>query len=42
MLTKLCHRVPRWYNTHRSHLSPDRLTLDEAYFVGLPQLKIAV
>ena len=30
-----------WYNTHRAHSSLDRLTPDEAYFAGLPQLKQA-
>jgi len=30
-----------WYNTHRSHSSLERLTPDEAYFAGLPQLKLA-
>ena len=30
-----------WYNAHRTHSSLDRLTPDEAYFAGLPQLKIA-
>ncbi len=30
-----------WYNTHRLHSSLDRLTPDEAYFAGLPQLKAA-
>ena len=29
-----------WYNAHRAHSSLDRLTPDEAYFAGLPQLKI--
>ena len=30
-----------WYNAHRAHSSLDRLTPDEAYFAGLPQLKKA-
>jgi putative transposase len=30
-----------WYNTQRPHSSVDRLTPDEAYFAGLPQLKQA-
>jgi putative transposase len=30
-----------WYNAHRSHSSLERLTPDEAYFAGLPQLKLA-
>jgi putative transposase len=30
-----------WYNAHRSHASLDRLTPDEAYFAGLPQMKLA-
>jgi putative transposase len=30
-----------WYNTQRSHSSLDRLTPDEAYFAGLPQLRMA-
>ncbi|MBC7376969.1 MAG: IS3 family transposase [Burkholderiaceae bacterium] len=30
-----------WYNAHRAHSSLDRLTPDEAYFAGLPQLKRA-
>lgn len=29
------------YNSHRGRSSLDRLTPDEAYFAGLPQLKIA-
>ncbi len=29
-----------WYNTHRTHSSLERLTPDEAYFAGLPQLKL--
>ena len=34
-------RYLAWYNAQRSHSSLDRLTPDEAYFAGLPQLKIA-
>jgi len=30
-----------WYNAHRGHSSLDRLTPDEAYFAGLPALKLA-
>lgn len=30
-----------WYNSQRAHSSLDRLTPDEAYFAGLPQLKLA-
>jgi putative transposase len=30
-----------WYNSHRGHSSLDRLTPDEAYFAGLPKLKLA-
>jgi putative transposase len=30
-----------WYNAQRAHSRLDRLTPDEAYFAGLPQLKIA-
>ena len=30
-----------WYNAQRAHSSLDRLTPDEAYFAGLPQLKLA-
>jgi putative transposase len=30
-----------WYNTHRSHSSLERLTPDEAYFAGLPQMRLA-
>lgn len=30
-----------WYNAQRSHSSLDRLTPDEAYFAGLPQMKQA-
>ena len=30
-----------WYNTHRAHSSLNRLTPNEAYFAGLPQLKQA-
>ena len=30
-----------WYNTHRAHSILERLTPDEAYFAGLPQLKQA-
>jgi putative transposase len=30
-----------WYNTQRSHSSLDRFTPDEAYFAGLPSLKLA-
>ena len=30
-----------WYNTHRAHSSLQRCTPDEAYFTGLPQLKLA-
>jgi putative transposase len=30
-----------WYNAHRAHSSLDRLTPDETYFSGLPQLKLA-
>jgi putative transposase len=30
-----------WYNTQRPHSSVERLTPDEAYFAGLPQLKLA-
>jgi putative transposase len=30
-----------WYNAHRSHSSLDRSTPDEAYFAGLPALKLA-
>ena len=30
-----------WYNTHRAHSSLQRFTPDEAYFTGLPQLKLA-
>ena len=30
-----------WYNAHRAHSSLDRLTPDEKYFAGLPQLKRA-
>lgn len=30
-----------WYNAQRAHSKLDRLTPDEAYFAGLPQLKIA-
>lgn len=30
-----------WYNEHRAHSSLDRLTPDQAYFAGLPQLKLA-
>ena len=31
----------QWYNTHRAHSSLDRLTPEEAYFAGLPSLKLA-
>ena len=30
-----------WYNAQRAHSSLDRLTPDEAYFAGLPSLKLA-
>ncbi len=30
-----------WYNAHRAHSSLDRLTPDEKYFAGLPQVKLA-
>lgn len=30
-----------WCNTQRAHASLDRSTPDEAYFAGLPQLKLA-
>lgn len=30
-----------WYNAQRAHSSLDRSTPDEAYFAGLPQLKLA-
>lgn len=30
-----------WYNSQRAHSKLDRLTPDEAYFAGLPQLKLA-
>ena len=30
-----------WYNAQRAHSSLDRLTPDEAYFAGLPPLKLA-
>lgn len=30
-----------WYNAQRPHSKLDRLTPDEAYFAGLPQLKLA-
>ncbi|MDE2604359.1 MAG: IS3 family transposase [Burkholderiales bacterium] len=30
-----------WYKAHRAHSSLDRLTPDEAYFAGLPKLKLA-
>jgi putative transposase len=30
-----------WYNMHRSHSSLDRLTPDEKYFAGQPQMKLA-
>ena len=30
-----------WYNAHRSHSSLERATPDEAYFAGLPELKMA-
>ena len=31
----------QWYNAHRAHSSLDRLTPDEAYFAGLPPLRLA-
>jgi putative transposase len=31
----------RWYNAERPHSKVDRFTPDEAYFAGLPQLKLA-
>ena len=30
-----------WYNTHRPHSRPERLTPDEKYLAALPQLKMA-
>ena len=30
-----------WYNTQRPHSRLERLTPDEAYFAGLPQLRTA-
>jgi putative transposase len=30
-----------WYNAHRTHSSLDRSTPDEAYFAGLPPVKLA-
>ncbi len=30
-----------WYNAHRAHSSLDRCTPDEAYFAGLPHVKLA-
>jgi putative transposase len=30
-----------WYNAQRTHSKLDRLTPDQAYFAGLPQLKLA-
>ncbi len=30
-----------WYNAHRPHSKLDRSTPDEAYFAGLPQLRLA-
>jgi len=30
-----------WYNAHRPHSSIERVTPDEAYFAGLPTLKLA-
>ncbi len=30
-----------WYNAQRAHSSLERLTPDEAYFAGLPALKLA-
>ncbi len=30
-----------WYNTHRCHSSLERATPDEAYFAGMPELKMA-
>ena len=30
-----------WYNAHRAHSSLERLTPDEKYFAGQPQLPLA-
>lgn len=34
-------RYLTWYNGQRAHSSLVRLTPDEAYFAGLPALKLA-